>query len=154
MKKIFLAFILLSLNMNIQSQHGDHFKHTNKKIKLDIDESVFNNIDGNTYMSGTPKILFLSAFVVDSYENEKIKMLKFLKLKKFKKQGEVMMAGKRVFFIEGIIQKDGTDFINKNYCIKYNEKSVIMITTLLEVKADRKYVPMLEKIALSVAEKN
>jgi len=65
-----------------------------------------------------------------------------------------MIASKKVFSIEGTINKDGIDFVNKNYCIQYNEKSTIMITTLLEVEADAEYKRMLEKIVQSVVEKN
>lgn len=158
MKKAFLVFTLFLISSSIQSQHagiGDnHFKKVEKEIKLDIDETIFSKVDTNTYMSGKPKVLFLSAFVSDSYKNGKSKMLKFFNEKKFDKKEEKTMSGKKVFSIEGAIKKDGTDFINKNYCIKYDEKSTIMITTLTEAEANTEFKEMLEKTVNSVIEKN
>ena len=105
-------------------------------------------------MSGEPKILFLSAFVEDSYKNQKVKMMRFFTEKKFSIKIEKKISGKKVFFIEGPINKDDTDFINRNYCIKYDEETVIMITTLVEAIEDDNYKVMLEKVVQSVIDKN
>ena len=158
MKKAFLVFVVLFLSSSIHSQHSgigdDHFKQVEREIKIDIDETIFPKVNTNTFMSGKPKSLFLSALVENSYMNGKSKMLKFFYDKKFDKKEEKMIASKKVFSIEGTINKDGIDFVNKNYCNRYNEKSTIMITTLLEVEADAEYKRMLEKIVQSVVEKN
>ena len=131
-----------------------HLNHTVKEVKIDIDDTVFSKVSDNTYMSGEPKILFVSAFVVDSFKNQKVKMLKFFTEKKFTIKLEKEISGKKVFFIEGPINKDDTDFINRNYCIKYDEETVIMITTLVEAIEDDNYKVMLEKVVQSVIDKN
>lgn len=158
MKKAFLVFVLFLISSSIQSQHSKemdaHFNHTVKEVKVDIDDTIFAKVSDNTYMSGKPKILFLSAFVVDSYKNQKVKMFKFFIQKKFSKNEEKEIAGKKVFFIEGPINKDDTDFINRNYCIKYDEETVIMITTLIEATVDDEYKAKLEKMVQSVIDKN
>lgn len=158
MKKAYLVFVLLLISSSIQSQHSKeieaHLNHTVKEVKVDIDTTVFSKVSDNTYMSGEPKILFVSAFVVDSYKNQKVKMLKFFTEKKFTKKVEKEISGKKVFFIEGPINKDDTDFINRNYCIKYDNESVIMITTLVEAIEDDNYKVMLEKVVQSVIDKN
>jgi hypothetical protein len=158
MKKAYLVFVLLLISSSIQSQHSKeidaHLNHTVKEVKIDIDDTVFSKVSDNTYMSGEPKILFLSAFVVDSYKNQKVKMLRFFTEKKFSKKVEKEISDKKVFFIEGPINKDDTDFINRNYCIKYDEETVIMITTLVEATEDDNYKVMLEKVVQSVIDKN
>ena len=158
MKKAYLVFVLLLISSSIQSQHSKeidaHINHTVKEVKVDIDDTVFSKVSDNTYMSGEPKILFVSAFVVDSFKNQKVKMLKFFTEKRFSKKVEKEISGKKVFFIEGPINKDDTDFINKNYCIKYDEETVIMITTLIEATEYDNYKVMLEKTVQSVIDKN
>jgi hypothetical protein len=158
MKKAYLVFVLLLISSSIQSQHSKeieaHLNHTVKEVKVDIDDTVFSKVSDNTYMSGEPKILFLSAFVEDSYKNQKVKMMRFFTEKKFSIKIEKKISGKKVFFIEGPINKDDTDFINRNYCIKYDEETVIMITTLVEAIEDDNYKVMLEKVVQSVIDKN
>jgi hypothetical protein len=158
MIKAYLVFVLLLISNSVQSQHSKeidaHLNHTVKEVQVDIDDTVFSKVSDNTYMSGEPKILFLSAFVVDSFQNQKVKMLKFFTEKKFTIKLEKEISGKKVFFIEGPINKDDTDFVNRNYCIKYDEESVIMITTLVEATEDDNYKVMLEKVVQSVIDKN
>lgn len=153
-----LVLVLLFLGLNAYSQDRGKkenlFEMQKVKVIIDIDKNVFTNVYANMYVSKKPNALVVALFLPISYNQQKLKLDALFVSKKMKIKGEKMIRGKKVLFMKGTINKEGIDFIKEVYYLKYNKKTSIELTIMLDINADAKYKKMINEIVYSVIEKN
>ena len=157
MKNIYITLVLLFLSFNMYSQEKGAsnalFNLQKKKVKIDLDKTIFTNVTTNMYVSQKPDVLILALFIPISYDKQKDK-LKSKPIKAMDFKGEIVQNNEKVLFLSGNVIKKGTTFIKQKYYIKYTKNTIIELTTMLAANADKNDKKMLLEIVNSVIGKN
>ena len=164
MKKIYFAFFLLALGLNVQAQEAtlksDQDKQAramelmSEKVDIKVDENLFMAVTPNTYVSESPKAVIMAMKVPESYAEAKKKINDSQDNKfKVKDRGEKTINGVNVLFMEGTSEAEGVTLNNTIYCVAIDENTCLMFIGMVEVGADAKYIEAITEAANSVIKK-
>ncbi len=159
MKKI--IFSLLSVIVLIGRTYGqtdstgaDMVKEMEKmfgaKITMEVDTTLYNNRQGNFYISENPQAMLMAVVIPDSYENSKLKLSEAVQKKEVtvKDLGEMESNGKKIIYKIGEMKENGQDMIIELYAVEATTEKTILITGVYLPKDKLKYANSAKKAAL------